>query len=152
MHESVREAIRDELDSRPSLVTATEKEAADLALRVGAVFTRDGPNSWMWSSLKTPSVASEYGEGDCLGLIALLLGDSVETVHVALTDDSAPPWITISGQLQLVLELLFNLPCMEFFICDETFAWIIFDTHHNCLVASWANELGFSLVGGLKQV
>jgi hypothetical protein len=150
MHESVRKAIRDELDLRPSLVTATEKEAAHLALRVGAVFTRDGPNSWMWSSLKTPSVASEYGEGDGLESLALLLGNSVETVYVALTDDSAPPWITISGQLQLVLELLSELPWMEYFICDEICSWIIFDTHHNCLVASWADELGFSLVGGLE--
>jgi len=136
---------------RRSLRTRGELRELDL-LRVeeisGAVaerFVSDPGLRWWWDALRVPHRSIAYGEGDGIGCIRGLLGTERDRISMIVTDDEFPPWFGVEGNLGALSELLQDLPYFEYFLVDDSFEWIVFDTHSNTVVVAGIEHKGDSI-------
>lgn len=107
----------------------TERLTWDVASR----FVEDPSCLWWWESLLGVSQSIEY-HGDGLKLLSTLLAARSGELTLFVTDEQRPPWMALRGSRDALIELLGDHQSFEYFVVDDSLDWIIFDTHHDCLV------------------
>jgi len=75
------------------------------------------------------------GGADGLAVVLDILGGSSVQVLV-ITDEDSAPWQALRGTLSDLVDVLRHLPFVEYFLVDESFERIVFETHHQCIVAA----------------
>ena len=127
--------LRALLPSSPSVGELGSAEAAEVAEHVRRRFVSEGERVWWWESLNSESVTVPYGDADGLEWLAKLV-PSGEVVRLVVTDDEVGPWPVFEGEAQGMWQLLRELRYFEYFVTSARFDWVVFDTHHNALVAT----------------
>jgi hypothetical protein len=123
------------------LTILAEAQAASLVGEVAERFVDDPNALWWWDSLAEESWQIAYGDTDGLEQIERLLEKETTPVYLVVTDDEHPPWLVVRGGLSEIIALLREQRVFEFFIVDESRSWVIFDTHHNCLIVAGREKL-----------
>jgi len=108
--------------------------AATIVNRVGSSLVADVSRLWWWDSLKVPRRIWEYGETDPIPRIKRLLQGSNRELYLVVTDESPPPWLIVRGDINCIEAVLYACRYFEYFICEDSGSWAIFDTHHSCIV------------------
>ena len=80
------------------------------------------------------SVYYDYEGADWDKLMEFLLSDFQNKIYLAITDDEFYPWKLLECDKASVVHLLNQQQLFEFFIFDDSFDKIIFDTHENLLI------------------
>lgn len=55
-------------------------------------------------------------------------------ILLVISDDNYPPWPMVEILFIDLFRLLSNCPYFEYFIFDNSYTWVIFDTHDNQLI------------------
>ena len=117
----------------------SETDARDLIDRIATHYIVDRNRVWWWESLAEKPVIIDYGDyGEDPGwdYCMELIQSPKHPVYLVVTDDYPEPWPVFKGSISAVASLLANLWLFEYIIVDENLSWVIFDTHHNCLVVT----------------
>jgi len=122
-----------ELKTKPQITKLDDSELDIIQKNINTEFKIDLNRTWCWESLGDDHQVMNYGEEDGLEKIKGLLKKNLD-IKIVVTDEDVPPWFGFKGSLVELLDVIRELRYFEFFIIDETFTWIIFDTHHNSLV------------------
>jgi len=107
---------------------------ARIADAVADAFVDDREHLWWWESLRTPAKVGSYGKNDGLAHLQMILGCKSGSLVLVVTDDEGPPWSAVRGALPRLIGMLRDHQYFEYFLVDDSFSWIVFDTHHNALV------------------
>jgi hypothetical protein len=133
--EELLKELRDLLTNMDGMRELSESEALAVVDEVGRQFIDNKENVWWWQSLKCASISLPYNDADGLVLFGELLPDG-GTIRLVVTDDEPRPWPVFEGETRKVWELISNLRVFEYFITTEDSRSVVFDTHHNALVAA----------------
>jgi hypothetical protein len=146
--EELLDQFRVYLTNRDGLRELNFLEALVVVDDIARRFVDKEESVWWWESLKCDSVTLPYGDSDGLALLGELLF-AERMIRLVVTDDEPRPWPVFEGEAQTILELLRELRFFEYFIASEDCRWVVFDTHHNALVAA-GSILGKAkcLIGG----
>ena len=125
---------------RPELELLSDARLASVTESVSATFVADRSSLWWWESLRNPATVEEYGDEDGQIILQHLLGCVPGPLTLVVTNDELPPWEGVKGSLEPLLDLIRDHHHFEYFFVDDFLSWIVFDTHHNCLVI--AGDLG----------
>lgn len=112
-------------------------EAEVVTERVKSHFVEEPDAIWWWEALSSNSVSIRYGSADGLKLLGCLI-PSQELVRLAVTDDEPGHWPVFEGEAGALCSLVREIPFFEFFVTSMECDWVVFDTHHNCLVVTGA--------------
>lgn len=115
--------------------------ANDLLDKVARIHVSDACTRYWWSSLKHQAEATEYGSDTASWRHAFdrhvqKMGGEEDELLLAITDDEDRPWPVIAVAKDRLLNLLLELPFFEYFVFEKSCNHVVFDTHHNTLVAS----------------
>jgi hypothetical protein len=136
---TVDEELLDEfrvlLTSMDALRELSDMEALAVVDEIARRFVDKEESVWWWQSLKCDSVRLPYGDTDGLALLGELV-PAESKIRLVITDDEPRPWRVFEGEARKILTLLRELRFFEYFIASEDCRSVIFDTHHNALVAA----------------
>jgi len=104
---------------------------AAVAKRFDIVF--DSP--WSWESLLGTARVVSYGRADGLARLVELLPNSGADSILFVTDEEPPPWPCFVAPASALTDLLREQRMCEFCLVDAGMSWIVFDNHHNALIA-----------------
>jgi hypothetical protein len=135
MDSELKEAINSYSDDHPQLRVLASDEAESIRTKVALRFGFREGQAWWWERLPPSSRSFAYSEGEGLAQLMAMAPNRIEPVYLFVTDDDPPPWLCLSGPLQALVEMLNELRFFEYFIIDQSMRWIVFDTHHNALIA-----------------
>ncbi len=115
--------------------------ANDLLHQVASMHVFDACARYWWSSLKHQAETTEYGSDTDVWRHAFdehvqKMGGEGGGVFLAITDDEDRPWPVIVVPKDRLIHLLLELPFFEYFVFEKSCDRVVFDTHHNTLVAS----------------
>ena len=113
----------------------SDLEALVLVDEIARRFVDKKESVWWWQSLKCDSVRLEYGDADGLALLGELV-PAESKIWLIMTDDEPRPWRVFEGEARKFWVLLRKLRFFEYFIASEDCRSVVFDTHHNALVAA----------------
>lgn len=126
----IAQAVRDK--SGCSLVA--DEAAESLLDRVAESIVSDSSHVWWWESLRARPDVYVYDEGDPFPLLVARLEGRRDVLFLVVTDDCPRPWPVIRGSISELLSVLRDCQTCEYFLCNESASWAIFDTHHNVLI------------------
>ena len=127
----------------------SDLEALAVVDEIARWFVDQKESVWWWQSLKCDSVRLKYGDADGLALLSELV-PAESKIRLVITDDEPRPWRVFEGEARKFWALLRKLRFFEYFIATEDCRSVVFDTHHNALLAAGALlEKARYLAGGL---
>lgn len=132
--------IRRLLKGNGTIQELDEVRAGNVIDTVANKFIMNRSKVWWWQGLQTKPVVVEYGDNLSWPLVKQIVGNNKQIIYLFVTDDDPEPWPVLSGPLDEIGNLIANLWRTEYFLVDENFTWLLFDTHHNTLVVSGALE------------
>lgn len=138
------DAIREKIMSVPGLSQLSEAQAAEVLGALARQSVTDPAQIWWWANLTVDHETISYGERDGLEEVARIVPHQA-TALLVVTDDEPRPWPVFLGKTSDLLAALREVRFCEYFLVDQDFKWIVFDTHHNTLVV-----VG-NLIGMAKQ-
>jgi hypothetical protein len=133
--EELLDELRVHLTSVDGLRELSDSEALEIVDEVAHRFVDKKESVWWWQSLKCDWVTLPYADCDGRMLLYELLA-AESTIRLVVTDDEPRPWPVFEGVAQKFLELFRELRFFEYFIASYDCQWVVFDTHHNALVAA----------------
>lgn len=120
----------------PTLSIVPEVELRGRLAAIAKQYVKDPESIWWWECLKAPSRTISYGEDDGLKILEQLVPDQSDIVTLVATDDQPQPWVGIEGDIRSLCKLIGECRFFEYIVFPESCEWVIFDTHHNQLVAT----------------
>jgi hypothetical protein len=133
--EVLLDQFRVSLKRRDGLRELSDLESLVVVDEIARRFVEKEEHVWWWQSLKCDWVTLTYGESDGLVVLGKLLS-AERVIRLVVTDDEPRPWIVFEGEARRMLDILRGLRFFEYFIASEDCRWVVFDTHHNALVAT----------------
>lgn len=122
------------VESKESCSFLSSEHAESLTWKIGSLFVHNTSSAWWWESLRVAFTTWEYGESDALVVLKGTLLTKADSLFLVVTDDSPPPWVVLEGTAGDLMTIIENSRVFEFFVCDNSLSWVVFDTHHNSLV------------------
>ena len=116
----------------------SDEGASQIIDRIADIFVEDRDARWWWASLKVPVETLGYGSDDHSLHLRRLLAPRNGPYYLVITDDGLAPWPIVLADLDGVITVLQETWFFEYFLCDASCQWVIFDNHHNCLISAWA--------------
>lgn len=136
MDDELLQAIREYIINNNSIEELSHEDSLNAIGVVADKFIKDRKRVWWWETLlETPAILP-YEGNDGISLLLSMVNDAKTTVLLYITDDEIGPWPVFRGNLREIAEMILQLRFFEYFISDESFSWLIFDTHMNSLVVS----------------
>ncbi len=112
-----------------------DDESNSLIEKLAAIFSFDLEERWLWEQVVFEDCAYyDYEGADWDKVMELLLSDFQNKIYLAITDDEDYPWKLMECDKASAISLLNQQRLFEFFIFDDSFDKIIFDTHENLLI------------------
>lgn len=114
-------------------------EAMQLLRSLSSAHGLDAESHHWWRTL---SNARSFSYGNDVSewrsrLASLLAELGPNGFYVATTDDEPPPWPVLNVRAGVSLpDIIGEMQYLEYFVFSEDLSRIIFDTHHNVLIAS----------------
>lgn len=121
-------------ESRADLRMLTDEAATELTNEIRRRFVSESSQRWWWTTLCAAHQVHEYGDGDGLSLLIALAGGRSDIFTLLVSDDEFPPWPAVRGTLSGLVAMLRELRYFEYLLVDDSLRWVLFDTHHNCIV------------------
>jgi hypothetical protein len=146
LNNELNNEIGNSLASGISLHKINDGNAKDIIDNVAEQYVNDRDFIWWWECLSKENITIDYDDGLGWNYFEKFIKPLEQQVYIVVTDDDPEPWSIYKGSLLAVIDLLNNMWRFEYFIIAEDLSWIIFDTHHNCLV------IAGSLVGNAKEL
>jgi len=135
MDDELVKSIRDYVFASREVMALDDDKAEKLRLLVADRFNLPRNHVWWWESLPKAAVCLSYGGGDeGLERLSTVLPAGA-SLRLFATDDSLPPWPCVCGTSTALIDMLREQRFFEYFIVDPELNWIVFDTHHNVLMA-----------------
>ncbi len=122
------------------IVEVANDKAISITNTIAEKYIRDRSFVWWWESLAGSHVEIGYGDDFSWPIIKKIAPNLNQNVYLFVTDDEPEPWSAFNGPLKKIDKLISELWRFEYFITDENFEWLIFDTHHNTVVISGVIE------------
>jgi len=123
------------LSNMDALRELSDMEALAVVDEIARRFVDKKECVWWWQSLKCDSVILPYGEADGVALLGELV-PAESKIRLVITDDEPRPWRVFEGEARKFWVLFRKFRFFEYFIASEDCRSVIFDTHHNALVAA----------------
>lgn len=131
------QSIRAYVDAHPAVTMLPVDEAERLRLAVAQAFSFPAARRWWWECVPATAVSTEYPGDDVSSwrdrMLEVLPADG-QTLWLFVTGDELPPWSCVTGSRDSLIDMIMQLPYVEYFIVNRQHTRILFDTHHNCLV------------------
>lgn len=121
-------------------------QAEQLCLRIANHFGFPYTSLWWWEHLPKDAKAFSYNGTEGLDQLLEMLPDASMPALMFATDDEPAPWPCVSGSCDSLVRIIREQRFFEYFIVDPQLKWIVFDTHHNVLIA-----FGDGLRGDVQQ-
>jgi len=103
--------------------------------KLAAIFSFDLQERWLWEQVVFENCDYyDYEGADWDKVMKFLLSDFHDKIYLVVTDDEFYPWKLLECDKASVVHLLNQQQLFEFFIFDDSFDKIIFDTHENLLI------------------
>jgi hypothetical protein len=132
------QSIRAYVNRHPALTVLRAEEAERLRLAVAQSFELPAARCWWWECIPASHAFVDYPSGDVSAWrdrMQEMLSADDQPLWLFVTDDELPPWICVTGSRDSLIEMLMELPYVEYFIVNQQLSRILFDTHHNRLIA-----------------
>ena len=126
--------IRIWIDKVKNFRELNKSEAFNAVEAVAKKYIGNRNQTWWWESLKHKSVTIKYDDSDGLMLLEKIVGNDNAEVIFVVTDDEPEPWAVFQGNFRSIIQVISEQRFFEYFITDQNYSWLIFDTHHNSLV------------------
>lgn len=126
--------INKELADIGDIISVTGDKAVAITNTIADKYIKDRSFVWWWESLAGSYIEIDYGDDLSWPIIRKITPSLKQNVYLFVTDDEPEPWPIFYGSLRNVGQLISRLWRFEYFITDENFEWLIFDTHHNSLI------------------
>lgn len=107
--------------------------AISVVSNVGNSFVTDLNTVWWWRSIKSPWTIVEY-DGNFKEKLLSLMDNNNEHYFLVVTDETPRPWPVIKARLSDIMKIIESHRFFEYFICNLTYTFCIFDTHHNSFI------------------
>ncbi len=133
--------IREAIKKIGDIYEIENVRAAELTDAVAKKHLRDRSRVWWWEGLSNSPTVLEYGDELSWPFVQSIVQNENQKIYLFVTDDDPEPWPVFIGNVIDIGRLLAELWRFEYFLTDENFSWVIFDTHHNTLVVSGAMEV-----------
>ncbi len=130
----LRNSLHAYVRQRSDLDILDEAAVARVTEAVATAFVADRECTWWWQALSAPAETQAYGTDDGLARVRALHESKHGDFTLVVTDDEAPPWEGVRGSLDGLIGMLREHPYFEYFVVDDSVSWVVFDTHHDCLV------------------
>jgi hypothetical protein len=118
-----------------SLTRLGDVDAMKVTDLIADRFIKDTDCVWWWEVLNQTPRIIEYVEQVGWDRIQELLDDLSEQIYFVPTDDEPNTWPVYFGTCKEVIGLLREMWRFEYILVGKEIDWLIFDTHHNSLVA-----------------
>lgn len=141
MDEELRKELSLALQHIGGVRLLKQDEADELIEKARGAFVADPGRLWWWESVSSPCSSRTYGESDVSKILLASLREKGPQFYMVITDDQPRPWAVVSGDLDGLIKVIQGTRPFEYFLMDESIAWILFDTHHNSLIAAGDLEL-----------
>jgi hypothetical protein len=127
--------IQTAIGGKQEVYFVSDEKAAQLTKDLAAKFSFDLSRLFIWAN-KDLHTVYEYGDDHekWLTTITELIDRFDEEIFLAVTDEDFYPWKILTGNKQVILNLLQDLPPFEYFIFDASLQYVVFDTHDNFFV------------------
>lgn len=132
--------IHNEMTNIGGIIEISDDKASSITNKIAKNYINDRSLVWWWEGLSVSPFEINYGDEYSWLIIKKIVPNMNQSVYLFVTDDEPEPWPVFNGSLKNIGELISELWRFEYFITDENFEWLIFDTHHNTLVISGVIE------------
>jgi len=132
--------IHNEMTNIGGIIEISDDKASSITNKIAKNYINDRSLVWWWEGLSVSHFEINYGDEYSWLIIKKIVPNMNQSVYLFVTDDEPEPWPVFNGSLKNIGELISELWRFEYFITDENFEWLIFDTHHNTLVISGVIE------------
>jgi hypothetical protein len=117
----------------PRVRILSKEETSALVNRIGERHRLGLARNWWWDGIVGANVVSY---NDCgLSTLARLIPAASAPLYLVITDDESPPWMAVAGLWGDICHLLEENRYFESFVVNDACTWVVFDTHHNQLIA-----------------
>ena len=130
------QSIEHYIAQHPGLRLVATEEGDHLCKQVAARFNFPEGRNWWWDSLPQGTFSCAYSGDESFDKLRELLPNGSVPMFMFVTDDEPPPWQGIAGGKDDLIELLREQRFFEYWIAGGEGRWIVFDTHHNTLLAA----------------
>jgi hypothetical protein len=109
-----------------------KEEAAAIVAKAKDRFVRGSPRSW-WYSLKCTPRTYHYPDGDGFLHLAEHAPPGTGQCWLILeTEEKDKP--VAKMEIEVIPRVIGELPCIEYYVVDENFSWLMVETHHNAIL------------------
>jgi hypothetical protein len=133
---TLRDEIVEIIDSHSCGQFLADDVASRIVDRIADVFVEQRNARWWWDRLKVPAETLAYGSDDISHHLQRLLAPRNGPFYLVVTDNEFEPWPIVEADLEGVTKVIQEAWFFEYFLCDASCQWVVFDTHHNCLVSA----------------
>jgi hypothetical protein len=133
--------IREAIKKIGDINEIEDVRAAELADAVAKTYLQDRSRVWWWEGLSNRPTVFEYGDELSWPYVQSIVQNENQKIYLFVTDDDPEPWPVFTGSVVDIGRLLAELWRFEYFLTDQSFSWVIFDTHHNTIMVSGATEM-----------
>jgi hypothetical protein len=135
MENDLTRKIQSAINGKEDCYFISDEQATQLTTDLSAKFSFDLTKLFIWTK-KDLHNFYEYGDDreKWATTIRELLNRFDEDIFLCITNEEFYPWKIIKGRKPVIIDLLQELPCFEYFIFDATLQYVVFDTHENFFV------------------
>lgn len=127
---SIKEDLDEQVKYNNLKLAWLESNQSKLVLdKISEIYKIDYDNLFIWEYLegKVTNYTNENWEIELMDLLVLLN----DKIYICITNEEYYPWSILYGSKNDIINIVNEMYYFEYFIFDDNFSILIFDTHHN---------------------